>query len=159
MQSVDYYNLIPELKTWLDGMSIDIDVWLNNVGSFKLAVAFGWLFWPEFIIHDDCVFYKKNFSKDGYQSFMKATEGNKQSVEAVMNHLHIYDLFPVSKDHPSDDLIRHFGQLLKEMWSCKLARDFQDRQFVVRFWEGENNDLDDPQIFFFQERTEKTSDK
>lgn len=157
MKNVDFNELIPELKRGNHGKGIDIRSWLYNVASYELAAAFGWLFWPEFTIHDDCVFFA-NFSEEGYQSFMESTGGNKESVESVMNHLHIWDLFHLGPEDPSDDLIRYFGRLLEEMWSCKLARDFPERQIVVSFWEGEDNDLVDPQITFFQKRDGRAAD-
>ena len=43
------------------------------------------------------------------------------------------------------------GRLLRQMWECKLQRDFPERQVVFRFLEEDCEDLLDYEITFFQE--------
>lgn len=80
---------------------------------------------------------------------MEHTRGNKRSVEAVMNHQHILDLFPNEKVQPSRDVLVYLGNLLKSMWSAKLAKDFPEREIVVDFSEEPHEDLLDYQITFY----------
>jgi hypothetical protein len=143
----DFNSLIPELKQWNNGDGISIDAWLQCIGSYEHAVAYGTLFWPEFTIHEDCVFFA-GFGTDSFNTWMEYTQGNKRSVEAVMNHQHIIDLFPNERVQPSRDMIIYLGNLLKSMWSAKLARDFPDRDIVVDFSEEPCEDLLDYQITF-----------
>jgi hypothetical protein len=142
--------LVPELSTWNDGAGIDIDSWLACIGTYEHAVAYGRLFWPEFTLHEDCVFFA-GFSVDSFRGFMEQTAGNKKAVEAVMNHRHILDLFPNVTPEPSLALVVHLGRLLKEIWASKLRRDFPTRNVVVSFPEDGNADLVDFEITFFQE--------
>ncbi len=69
-----------------------------------------------------------------------------------MNHRHILDLFVNSEFQPGQDVVLHIGTTLKDMWSCKLARDFPARQFDVVFPYGNPLQLVDYQITFFQRR-------
>ncbi len=91
------------------------------------------------------------FNEGSYRGFMESTQGNKKSVEMVMNHLHILDLFQNTSEDPSKDLIVYLGRLLKDVWVCKVARDFPERQITVSFPEGEDYELLDYEITFFQE--------
>ncbi len=120
----------------------------------QFSWCYGRLFWPEFTIHDDCVLFA-GFSKKSYQSFMESTRGDKRSVEDVLNHTHIQDLFPNVLDQATEDHIIYLGRLLKEMWSCKLARDFPKRRIVVSFPVEGINDLLDYEISFYQEHNAK----
>ena len=79
---------------------------------------------------------------------MDAVGDDKRQVEQVVNHQHILDLFPNSEFQPGEQAILFIASQLKEMWSCKLARDFPTRQFDVNLMdEGE---LADYQITFWQ---------
>jgi hypothetical protein len=107
------------------------------------------LFWPNFTEHDGCVFFA-GFSEDSYRGFMQHTGGNRQAVEAVMNHWHILDLFPGSR--PAREQVVYFGRLLREVWASKLASEFPHRRFVVSFPEEPFEDFLDYEVTFFTER-------
>jgi hypothetical protein len=62
----DFRKLIPELATYNNGEEIDVDSWLSVVGSYEHAIAYTRLFWPAFVIHDDCVLFA-DFSREIYE--------------------------------------------------------------------------------------------
>ena len=150
LSDVPLADLIPETRAWNDGRGIDLDAWIGCVGSFEHAIAYGELFWPDFTEHDGCVFFA-GFSEESYQGFMEQTSGNRQAVEAVMNHRHILDLFRRPELEPTRAQVVYLGRLLKEMWAAKLQRDFPGKRFVVSFSEEDLEDLLDYQVTFFQE--------
>jgi len=150
LSDVPFANLIPETRDWNAGKGIDLMSWLGCVGSFEHAIAYGELFWPEFAEFNGCVFFA-GFSEESYRGFMCQTKGNKQAVEAVMNHRHILDLFSRPELQPSQNQIVYLGRLLREIWAAKLRRDFPDKRLVVSFPEHPSEDLLDYEVTFFQE--------
>jgi hypothetical protein len=122
------------------------------VSSFEHAIAYGELFWPDFAEHDGCILFA-GFSEKSYQGFMEQTGGNRQAVEAVMNHRHIIDRFCRPELEPTQAQVVYLGRLLKEMWAAKLQRDFPTKRFVVSFPEEKLEDLLDYEVTFFQERS------
>jgi hypothetical protein len=76
-------------------------------------------------------------------------EGDKSRVEAVINHLHIMDMFQ-NDAAPSEEVVIHIAGVLKDMWSCKLQRDFPERHFQVDVYDGTSESLLDYEITFFQ---------
>ena len=148
--NVPMSDLIPETRAWNDGNGIDVKSWLSCIGSFVHAIAYGELFWPDFVEHDGCVFFAE-FSETSYRGFMDQTKGNKKAVEAVMNHRHVLDLFPSNYANVSKDQIVYLGRLLREMWETKLRRDFPQRTFVVSFAEDSAEDLLGYEVTFFQD--------
>jgi hypothetical protein len=146
-------KLVPELSKWNDGRGIDIVSWINGIGSFEHGIAYGRLFWQDFVEYDDCVLFA-DFDESSYLGFMQQTAGNKVAVEKVMNHYHISDIFP--NQEPTTDQIIYFGRLLKEIWQAKLKCDFPSRNVIVEFYEKECDCISDYQITFFQPRAEKT---
>jgi len=114
-------------------------------------MGYALLFWPDFVIYDDCVFLREPDAQN-YQNWMQCSNGDKTRVEGVMNHRHITDMFCNSAVDPTKDMVVHIGRLLKDMWSCRLKRDFPERRIRVEFYDDDSDDLMDYQITVYQER-------
>ena len=67
-----------------------------------------------------------------------------------MNHHHIADLIGGVVELPSHEVVLAVGQLLRELWTAKLSRDFPNRKFVVSFPEDYSSDVVDYEITFYQ---------
>ena len=149
--SPDFTKMLPELQAWNNGKGIDAESWIRCIGRFDHAVGYGQLFWPEFTIHDDCIMFA-DFTVESYDSWMKHTSGRRAPVEAVMNHRHILDLFSADASDVSRELVLYLGRLLRDMWSCKLKRDFPDRDILVSFPDEHYDDLIDYQITIYHQK-------
>jgi len=143
----DFEELIPELSQW----KTDIDSWIGAVGRSDHAIAYGHLFWPEFKIQDECVLFA-DCPAECFEQWMQHTGGDRTAVEGVLNHRHIIDLFTSSEFEATREIVLHLGRLFRDIWSCKLARDFPGRTIVVSFDEEFSEDLVDYQITFFHKR-------
>ena len=144
----DFKALIPKLEEWNNGKGIDVDSWLAFIGRYEEAIAYARLFWPEFIEHDGCVFRALSFNEENYQSWLESTESNRVATQAVMNHIHIIDLFPNSSP-PTILQLNHLGQILFEIWKCKLAREFPGLEIEVEYHEGSEEDPYAYELTFF----------
>jgi hypothetical protein len=144
-------NLIPDLSRWNDGHGIDLLSWIGCVGREDHAIAYAALFWPDFTVHDDCVFLDPP-NVDNFNAWMAQCKGDRTAVESVTNHRHIVTLFGDSDFDVTKDVVVHLGRLLKDMWSCKLTRDFPDRRMTVEFSEADTDDLLDYEITVYQQR-------
>ena len=151
-RDANYKELLPKLKNHWSGD--DIDGWIHIEGDLEFLIGYARILWPDFLEHDTCIFREEAFSEETYQGFMKQTNQDRNAVEAVMNHIHILDLFScniATEPKPSRKLISHVGQLLKEMWSAKLHRDYPHKSITVSFLENPLDDLIGYQVTFFQE--------
>jgi hypothetical protein len=150
---MDFSKLIPELSQWNEGKGIDIDQWIVSVGSFEHAIAYGHLFWPEFIEHDGCIFRLDHFDNKNYQNWVKETKGDKTAVEKVMNHNHLGEIFLYDPKRTMYQEI-YLAKFMKELWECKLARDFPHLPAVVELYdcETEGDNWVDCQITVFLRR-------
>jgi hypothetical protein len=149
-RGIDYARLIPELSEFGDSGVWAIDVWLANIGRYDAALAYLSLFWPEFTVVDDCVLLGAAVP-ESYAEWKAKHGSDPSAIEAVLNHRHLFDLFPVAPE-PSRDVVLHLGRGLKEMWTAKLPRDFPDRRFVVSFPEDFDVEVDNPEITFYANR-------
>ena len=148
LSDVPFSLLVPETQEWNDGRGIDLLSWIGCIGNLGQAIAYGELFWPEFVEFDGGVFFS-GFSKESYHGFMAQTDSDRRAVETVMNHRHILDLFPGQQVRRPQ--VVYFGRLLREMWAAKLQRDFPGRSIVVSFPEVGVEHLSDYEITIYQE--------
>jgi hypothetical protein len=67
----NYATLIPELEEWnkISGLDNEAEEWIGFVGSFGHAIGYTTLFWPEFVVYEDCVFMAP-FTDDRIISFL-----------------------------------------------------------------------------------------
>jgi hypothetical protein len=148
----DFTDLIPELKKWSsDGKGISPEEWIGAIGSYEHLVAYAQVLRPDFVEHDDCVL-RAGFTEDIYKGFMAQAKGDKSSVEAVMNHGHVLDLFSNANPKPTREMILYVGRLLRDTWRAKLKRDFPDRKIRASFPEEHCEGLLQYEVTFFQER-------
>lgn len=148
-QPIDFTKLIPELPDWNNGAGISVEGWVACSGSFELAIGYSRLFWPDFVEHDGCVLFA-GFSEEAYRGFKDQCGSDRQSLEAVLNHRHVFDYFSHYDGSATEAQILYLGRVLKDIWQAKLARDFPGRSFVVSFPEGPFEDLFEYEVTFWQ---------
>jgi hypothetical protein len=137
-QQIDLAALIPETREWNEGRGITPDDWISCVGTYELAVGYSLIFWPKFVTFEDYVL-RDGFLESSVRGFEKMTNGDRRSVEAVMNHVHMADLH-ANVQEPNVDQLRYLGRTLKRIYEAKLRSDFPDCRFTVSF--NDERDLD-----------------
>ena len=153
----DIQNLIPEIKEWQKhhDEKFDVEDWIAIEGNIKLALGYSFIFWPDFMEHENSVFLKSHFSIENYNEWKKVDYVEYFSqIESVINHIHILDLFAEvegKQREVSKDQIIYLGNVLREIYATKLKSQFQDKKFVVTFnGDEEVDDLIDYELSFHQ---------
>jgi hypothetical protein len=149
-KDIDFNTLIPELKAWNNGKDIAVDEWIQCMANHKVLVGCARILWPNFVEHDGCILLGDSVDEANYQAFLRQANGNKRTVEGTMNHQHVLHLF--ATELPTKELVLYVGRLMKEIWQVKLSHDFPDRRITVVFPEGDDLELIQYEITFFQER-------
>jgi len=148
--NVDFNALIPEMKNWNDGKGIDIDSWIQCMANHKVLVGCSRILWPSFVEHDGCILLGDSVDEARYQGFLKSARGDRTVAEATMNHQHVLHLF--ATELPTRALVLYVGRLMKEIWEVKLRHDFPNKKIKVVFPDGDDLELIDYELTFFQER-------
>jgi hypothetical protein len=149
MNNADWDALIPDLKRWNGGDGIDPEGWIACEGNFQLASAYSLIFWPTFTEHRGMVF-RGEVEPEHIESWLKRC-GDKRSVEATVNHLHLADLHHPQCADVSVERLIYLGNVLQEIYTVKLAAQFPDRKFVVEFYEPPDKELREYQLLFYQQ--------
>jgi hypothetical protein len=145
---MNYQFLISELKDYNN----DISVYLSYIASHQHAIAYSTIFWPQFECYCDSILLEP-FSTEKYKDFLVANNGDKSCVEKIINHRHIKEIWGNPDLSATVEQLTHLGNLLKEMWQCKLKENFPNRKMIVHFYKGGTHaDLLDFQITFWSER-------
>jgi hypothetical protein len=149
MKEADWDVLIPELKRWNNGAGIDPESWVGCEGNFQLAAAYALIFWPSFLEMDGMVF-RSRMDRQTLDSWRRSCSGDPPKVEAMANHIHLIDLHHQGCPDASLERIIFLGNVLKEIYTAKLAAEFPDRRFVVDFYQPADKDLGEYQLTFYQ---------
>jgi hypothetical protein len=149
MTKPDWNELIPELKDWNNGAGIDAESWIGCTGTFQLAIGYSLIFWPQFVEHDDMVL-RAGYNEESLGGFMQQHRGNKSSVEAVMNHLHLDSIQYLGCPDATPERLAYLGNVLKSIYEVKLRNDFPNRTFVVSLNDSPKEDISKYQLTFYQ---------
>jgi hypothetical protein len=127
--SCDFSDLLPELSQWNYGKGIDPENWIRVRCQLR--------FWPKFVPFDGYV-VRDGFSLKSLRGFETKTN-DRSSVEAVMKHIHLFDIHYHAKVNESQ--FRYLGRVLKDIYELKLRQDFPDTRFTVDFNDEDGLDL------------------
>jgi hypothetical protein len=138
-----------ELSSWNDGAGIDLESWICHMGSFALAVGYTTVFWPKFVAFEGYIL-RLGFSEASLRGFETQKGSTPQSVQWVMNHLHIADIQSYGAPDASPDKLLQLGKTLAEIYRVKLAAEFPKIACEVRFDVPEDpDDIDGYQLSFW----------
>jgi len=137
-----------ELATWNNGAGIDLEGWISCEGRFSLAVGYASIFWPAFTLIEGHIL-PQGVSEGCLRSF-EQNGRSRQSIEWIMNHVHIADIHHGCGDISIDKLLV-IGKVLKEIYEAKLHWQFPDRPCSVElFIPDDPDDLKGYQLSFWQ---------
>lgn len=145
----DFNKLIPELKDWNNGKGIDPESWVGCAGNYRLAVGYSLIFWPKFV-HFEQYVLREGFSEDALRGFEQQSGDDRQSVEAVMNHIHLDSIQHLGCEDANEERFIYLGSVLKEIHEVKLKTQFPELSFTVFFDDSPGRALSDYQLTFYQ---------
>ena len=140
----DFTKLVPEITKWNNGQGVSISDWIQMMGDYAHAVGYSLVFWPSFIEKDGCVFRE---DVANYNQCSKACSGNRQAIESTVNHIHLCDLHCNDTEGNTPERMQYLASILKEIYTCKLERDFPHKTFTVEVYD----DPSGPILTFFQD--------
>ena len=143
--------LLPDYQAWQHAQTHEFTLWnyLDVRGDYELAAAFSKLFCPDFVEVDGYVFLAEQFDHANFEQWRQQFADDRKSVEAVINHVHIDDLFNNgSRADYQPELVEYLGRVLVVCWRRALQELFPPRQFTFEC--SAQPDEAGPTITFFQ---------
>ncbi len=95
------------------------------------------LLWPDFVEVRGCVIRQDAYDPVGFEDWWRAESGAVPRIEAVLNHLHLWDLFDLDSGARDeiDRTLSDLGKVIEKCWRSALLDRFPDRTFRVTFSE------------------------
>jgi hypothetical protein len=144
---------IKRFNDWKNMWSDPSQMGIMNYISFNVhpedVLILGYLFFPKFIEFDGCLFFKDNFSERNYSLWKEKLGDDRSSIEKVMNHVHVYDIFANCTDKVPDSVFEKVGKLLQFCWSIYLHHEFPNKSVIVSYINDENDY--GPTLYIYQE--------
>lgn len=108
---------------------------LHAQGSPFNALFYSQLFWPEFVEIDGMVFLQDiiedSEDRKRLNEALVRYKGDKTKTEQAFNLVELPSLFGKNISETTDEEDAFLAERLTEMWRCKLALDFPNREFLV----------------------------
>lgn len=147
-KNTGFDKLIPDLRDWNGGRGTDIGSWIRFAGDFQKAIGYSTIFWPNFVEHEGYIL-REGFSPNALKRYCKECSC-KRTVESAMNALRIADLHYSGCHDASPERLIYIGNVLKQIYECKLAFTFPDIAMEVVFDDTYKDDLSAYLLTFYQ---------
>jgi hypothetical protein len=108
----------------------DPRAYVYHVSQYDLLMCTMVMLRPTFVLHGECVFFSWKFSVDVYDAWYQRLNGDRASIERVMNHSHICSLFPCLTGH-NETNIRFVAEAIRAIWEDASNRELSERRVVV----------------------------
>jgi hypothetical protein len=145
--------LLPRFERWrAEWGKPDLNPWdyLRQHCDAELGALFSTLFWPSLVEIDGCVLLARQFDPETFGRWREHFAGDLSAVEAMVNHVHVYDLFETSGADLDLAVYEQVGQTLLRCWTARVQTAFPARTFAFRY--ATEPDEYGPTITFFQSR-------
>ena len=125
------FSGLPQVQAWSAG---DEDFSLSGFVMANVTVAeaavLSALFWPDFVEFQGCVFLDFKFEEKGVNSWLDRLKSDLRAVEAVVNQVHLWDMFAPTSPEEYKVLSQLAGRV-SDIWRAAVRHAFPDREFLV----------------------------
>ncbi len=128
MHSSEYENL-PQFSQWSSTFPTrrEEDYISDNL-SISTALVFTSIMFPEFKEVRGCIIRGSEYSEKNFEEWWRSTNGEQSSIEQVINHVHLWDIFYPEEDSEYRALETLAGYM-EMTWRMSAERSFPDYQF------------------------------
>lgn len=139
-----------DFKIWNQREEISLaDYAYFNMTSPDLLIATICLFYPSFVLVDDCVIVDWKFNRETFEEWKKAFKGDIRGVEFKMNYRLVSDFFDDATLELNYQNISFIGHVLMRTWESALKEAYPEKRF--KMFGEKDGELDDFWISFCQE--------
>jgi hypothetical protein len=118
-------------RGWKDQDEVDIFSYVSDMCSPEDMLLFCRVLFPDFVIFRGGIFLSRSFDVSVFNSWFEKLDGNMTSVERLMNHTHLYDLFSGCLEDVSDAIFLQLAEVLAVSWRLVLKDKFAEVDFSV----------------------------
>lgn len=102
----------------------------GETSALALVPAFTALLWPSTVVVSGCVLLTEHYTESNFNDWWQELAGDRRQIESVINHVHLWDIFP-SDEQETEGALERLSEIMAETWRCALANRYPDRRFDV----------------------------
>lgn len=133
---------LPQVKAWVaDVGNFNLRTFTLSSVSIAEAYTVATLMSPGFIEYRGCILLDiafDAFDTSGVDTWIDHTKGDIQSVESMVNHVHLWDFFNPQSENEDDALV-DLAHRMATSWKCSACSQFPEKAFTVEFDDGTND--------------------
>jgi len=145
-------RLIPDYQRWVADLQLappNIWSYLSNHSTAGMAALFSKLFWPDLVEVEGCILLAEQYSAEEFQAWASQFQHDRDDIERMINHTHVYDLFAGHGGTRTDERVwEYLGRALPACWRCALSTVYPSRAFAFDY--GSEPEDYGPTISFWQ---------
>jgi hypothetical protein len=125
---------LTDMDYWSDHMNASLVDYVHARLNPEMLLGFMQLLWPEVIEVHGRIFWAHGYSDQSLERWKKTEtfrQGGMPAVQAVMNHVHVEDLFYTVSGGMSPDNLCFVASVLGAAWKGRLETEFPDRHFSM----------------------------
>ncbi|MFB7371983.1 hypothetical protein ACFC0D_19310 [Streptomyces sp. NPDC056222] len=128
---------LPQLLEWVveSDEEFHLQGFTSSTVSVAEAIALAALYRPEFVEYEGCVFLGFKFDRGGVDEWLENQSGDRRAVESVVNHVHLWDYFPLTSDAEYAALAS-LAEEIAAMWRNAVRDAFPGRKFEIAVSDG-----------------------
>lgn len=133
---------LPEVKNWRNSFAGTPGLFdfISQRISLTVALVVGEVLWARYIEIRGCVLLKNRFDAESFEQWWTHLDGDIRAIEQVINHLHLWDIFPEDAENKAlGSAMREMAELIACTWRCSLANEFPERRFEVLVSDGRDD--------------------
>lgn len=120
---------LPQIAAWAPDGDFEPRSFLQANSTIAEAVALTAVFWPAFVEYRGRVFLEMAFEQAVVDDWFTQL-GDGAAVEAVVNHLHVWDLFGVNGEAEEEAAV-FLASTIAETWHAAASKRFPGTSFTV----------------------------
>ncbi|MBF9070465.1 hypothetical protein [Streptacidiphilus fuscans] len=122
---------LPEIAAWVDIVG-DFDPKTFCAAHVPVAHAFALveIFRPDFVEYQGMVLLKSAFNEEAVDAWIERLEGDRASIEGVVNEVHLWDLFRLESD-AEYRAVSAIAPKIANMWISAAREAFPAKRFRV----------------------------
>lgn len=130
---------LPELQEWVVG---DDGYHLQGFMSANVrvaeAVALTDLYWPRFVEYRGCAFLAFKYDRSGVDVWFDHLSGDTVAIEAVVNHVHLWDHFTMTSEAERGAL-PELARRIAVIWRAAAQAALPHLECEVRVTDGSDD--------------------
>ncbi|REE98743.1 hypothetical protein [Thermomonospora umbrina] len=132
-------NGIREVRAWIAEVGpFDLRTFMLSNVSIAEAGAVAMLVLPRFIEYRGCVLLDFTFDEAGVDLWLERLQGERKAVEAMVNHVHLWDFF-APRAEAENEVLKDLGRRMVASWEAMALLQFPQKSFTVKFDDGSND--------------------